>query len=360
MAWSWTESGRIDGYVFEKIPIKGIDADPSGELNGVIGGELNFSYDSSLKVSGSLDVTKTNFINNCYIRIWYTPTLNGEKKRIRLCTCYASTSNGHYEDGLYSGTIELKSVLLRHTGDKLRKNYTLAKGKSALAAFKAMFKWLGGTYAVKGMKDKKFTKNTVVEFGRAPMEVLQYIADFLGGEITCDTYGRTVLQKYTIPSKKPISYTIPSGAASVTLPGIDIHNSQANTPNYTAVRYQYTEGSGKNAVTREIIGTAAADSSSAISRNKCGRFITETYNLSDMSPKTKARADAIAASKLKSASKHYVTYKVRCFYLPIEIGQVVRFRYDDIDIDGLVSKIDMKLGDALTMDVTLRRVRKHG
>lgn len=385
MAWSWTETGRIDSFEFEKIPIGSVNGKPTGKLEGVEGGQLSWKYDSELKVSGSLNVSKTPMIQNCYIRVWYTPELNGQKKRIELATCFASTENGHYEDGVYSGTIELRSVIARFTDDKLSKNYTIPKGSSAIAYWKKMFSWHGGVFAIKGVRDRKASANQVFEWGKSAMEPLSWIAKFLGAQITEDTHGRIVLQKYVSPGKKPVSYTIPSGAHSVTLPGIDITSSQAGTVNRASVRHKFNEkyqvrdgvyksnytdakgvhhrkGSPKyKTESREkvIIQTVAAASSSAISRQKAGRFITECYELSSMSPKTVARAKQLAEQKLKGASGVTTKYQFKCFYLPIKIGQVVAFKYDKINIDGMVTDIDMDLEPGLPMTVTIRKVRNR-
>lgn len=385
MAWSWTESGRIDSFEFEKIPIGSVNSKPTGKLEGVNGGQLSWKYDSELKVSGSLNVVNTPMIQNCYIRIWYTPELNGQKKRIELATCFASTENGHYEDGLYSGSIELRSVLARFSDDKLSSNYTIPKGSSAIEYWKKMFLWHGGVYAINGVKDRKASANQVFEWGKSAMEPLQWIAKFLSAQVTEDAHGRIVLQKYVAPGNKPISYTIPSGASSVTMPGVDITSSQAGTVNRASVRHKFSEkyqvrdgvyasnytdakgvvhkkGSPKyKTETREktIVQTVAASSTSAISRAQAGRYITECYELSSMSPKTEARAKQLAEEKLKSASGVTTKYQIRCFYLPILIGQVVTFRYDRINIDGLVTDIDMDLEPGCPMTVTIRRVRSR-
>lgn len=361
MAWDWTASGRVDSFEFEQIPVSSVNNRPTRKLAGIAGGSLSWKYDSELKVSGQLQVSDTPFMQNCYIRIWYTPRLNSATQRIEVATCFASTEDGHYEDGKYSGTITLRSVLARFADDKMTGNFTIPKGASAIAYFKKMFQWNGGQYAIKGVKDRKVSANQVFEWGKSPMEPLQWLADFLGAQITEDPHGRVVLQPYVTPGKKPVSYTIPVGTRSVTLPGVDIGNDMFGTTNRATVRYKWTEQyqSGGKTESREkaIIATAKASPASAISREKAGRFITETYELTSLNPKTQANANKIAATKLKQASGTTVKYVFNCFYLPIQIGQVVRFRYDKIDIDGLVTDVDLSLEPGVPMTVTLRKVR---
>lgn len=352
----FTESGRVDHFEFEKIDIHNLNKS-LGNIEGVTGGSLTFDYLTDLKVSGSIDVVGAKFINNCLIRVWYKPTLNGKTKKIELCTCFASTEKLSYVNGVYSGTIDLKSVLARHTEDKLHKNYVLSK-KSAVAYFKNIFKWLGGHYKIKNIRDKKFGKAVVMEYGKTPMDVLWKIADLVDGEITCDTHGRTVLQKYVKPKNRACSGTIPSGAISVVLPGLEVESSLAGTPNRAAVKFTYKPQGAKNEKT--LYGIARAAKTNGVAYENVGRFITETYDLSSMSPKTQARIDAIAKAKLASLATTYTTYEMQCFFIPIKIGEVVRFKYDGIDIDALVESIDMQLSVGGMMKVKLRKVRTNG
>ena len=103
MAWSWTASGRVDAFEYELVPVASVNGKPSGKLTGVTGGQLNFNYYSTEKVSGKLEVVDTGFVKNCYVRVWYKPTLPGEgSKKIELATCFASTERSHYADGTAS------------------------------------------------------------------------------------------------------------------------------------------------------------------------------------------------------------------------------------------------------------------
>lgn len=357
----FTKSGRIDSYEFEKVQVGNIEKS-LGRIKGVTGGTLTFSYYSDLKVSGMLEVIDTKPLNNCLIRVWYTPTLDGKTERIELCTCFASTTEARYENGKWSGQVELSSVLARHIDDKLHKHYTMSKGKGAIDYFKSMFKWLGGAYKISGVKNKKFSKTVVAEFGKTPMEVLQYIANYVDGEITCDTHGRTVLKKYVVPSKRPVRYTLPSGAYSVTLPGYDYKDSSAGTPNRVAVKFTYRKNGAKKDTT--LFGLASVAKSNAISRSKTGRYITECVELNNVSPKTQAKVNALAKSALKRVSQCTKYYDIECYYLPIHKyaldGSVVRFKYDNLDIDAVVASIDMDLSVGGKMKVSLRRVRSHG
>ena len=540
----WTKSGRTDRFTFETLtPAK--KPQHLGWLSNVTGGSITWDWNSDTKVSGSIDVKKQRLVNNCLIRVRMVSQLDGETKTVLLGTFFAATTDGEYEHGIYTGTVELKSTLCRHTEDKLRKNYTLAKGKSAIGYYKRMFAWLGGWPAIHGVRDRKMRKTHVIEFGKAPMDALKYIAKYLDAEITVDANGKTIMRKKTAASRKPVSYSIPTGARSVTLEGVDISSTQAGTPNCVAVKfegskkykvkvktksgktvkrktdgidcakaaaaihhymashpsefwYEYGKwGGGRGNATVTVDGikysiarggydcghsvtaawravlaktryagclnnvswtgdmrsnyrnsglfdvvspthgqagdimlndsqhaamcqssgystfnnpgsvfsnasypgtpmncrlhyngkadtkgkttssgkkkavwktktktkkiklrsVAVASPKSKVSRQNTGRWITETVTLNNMHPMTQKRIDQIAKQKLKSLSRYTTSYTFKTFYLPIAIGEVVRFRQGDIRCDGLVTKVDMDLSPGGMSTVTIRKVR---
>lgn len=540
----WTKSGRTDRFTFETLtPAK--KPQHLGWLSNVTGGSITWDWNSDTKVSGSIDVKKQRLVNNCLIRVRMVSKLDGETKTVLLGTFFAATTDGEYEHGIYTGTVELKSTLCRHTEDKLRKNYTLAKGKSAIGYYKRMFTWLGGWPAIHGVRDRKMRKTHVIEFGKTPMDALKYIAKYLDAEITVDANGKTIMRKKTAASRKPVSYSIPTGARSVTLEGVDISSTQAGTPNCVAVKfegskkykvkyktksgrtvkkktdgidcakaaaaihhymashpsefwYEYGKwGGGRGNATVTVDGikysiarggydcghsvtaawravlaktryagclnnvswtgdmrsnyrnsglfdvvspthgqagdimlndsqhaamcqssgystfnnpgsvfsnasypgtpmncrlhyngkadtkgkvtssgkkkavwktktktkkiklrsVAVASPKSKVSRQNTGRWITETVTLNNMHPMTQKRIDQIAKQKLKSLSRYTTSYTFKTFYLPIAIGEVVRFRQGDIRCDGLVTKVDMDLSPGGMSTVTIRKVR---
>lgn len=396
----WLESGRTD--VFQYDMLNPVTLKKTGTLDGVTGGAVSWDYNSDLKVSGTLTVADAYFINNCLIRVWLGATPQGASKPVwvELCTCFASTESGHYENGRYSGTINLKGVLARFIDDRLETNYTHGKGKSAYARFKAMFVWLGGFWKWTGCDDKTFTKTRVFEFGGSALEPMQHIADTVGGELTCDTHGRVLMRKYISPGSKRVTYSVKADGDSVILSGIDEQYGLAGTTNRYAVRYKYkyvklvangtysadtTDKDGtfhhkgdvkykKQSSDETVYGLATSKSTWATAYGKTGRYITEIWDVTSVknpvpegataAEKTAAEAeikkelDAKAAKWLSAAATWHKRYTFRtCSYLPFSVGDVINFKYDKFNIDGLVESIDYALEPGCPMTVTIRRVR---
>lgn len=356
MAWNWNESGRIDSFTFEKISPKNLNTS-LGKLGcQVVSGTLNYSYYSDLKVSGSLEVVNASSSmsqDQYLIRIWYTPSLNGQKQKIELGTFYF-TANLHYQNGMYKGSLELRSLLARHIDDVTIQKWTLAKGSKTSSCYKLVFKALGGFPVIKGIKDRKLSKIHVFDVGVTPMSILQYIADYCGGQITVNPHGQTVLQPYETASnkKKHITHIISANKDSVISAGLEISNSIKEIPNRTVCVYE--DRSGTEVI--QYVGKAALASSEARSYQKIGRWITNYYFITNCKKPYVKNLNALAKTYLAKLNHKTVYYEFDTYYQPIQIGEVIKLKYDNIVVNGLVTDIDLSLNIGAMMHVKIRKV----
>lgn len=359
----WTIAGRSESFAFETLPntTKDIVNDKStGTINDVVSCTLNWSYESSDKVSGEIEVKRlnTNDLNNKLVRVYYKPSLQTSsgtvEKKILLATMYAIATEGHYEDGMYSGRVELKSTLCRYSDDKLSKDVTIAKGKTTKQMYDKIIDDYGGWKNWNGASVITFQKNRVIEFGETVMEYLQKSVS-TSNRIDVDAYGRTRVRKYVTPSKRDESYTIPKGTKSVTLPGLDIERSAAGTPNRVALKYTYRPKNAKKDTVLYSIASVANEKT--FSKKSTGRYITEAITVSELSKKTQEAINEKAKTELSSLTATFVKYTFECFYLPIHCGDVIRFSYNGLfSCKALVTNIDMTMEDCLKMRVTVKRV----
>lgn len=356
MAWDWNKSGRIDSFEFEKISCKDLNTSLGMMECSVVGGTLHYSYYSQLKVSGELEVidAPSSMSEEEYlIRVWYCPTLDSVKQRIELGTFYF-TANLHYENGMYKGKISLRSTLARHIDDTTIKKWTLNKNKKVSSCFKNVFKSLGGWGCIDGIRDKKIEKTFIFDVGTAPIDILEYLADYCGGELMADTHGRTVLQNYVSPSnkKKNIAHYVVADTTSVIQSGLDISNSIKDIPNRVVCVYEETKNKKKVIYT----GKAALAPNEARSHKNTGRWITMYYSISNCKKPYKKNLQAKAKKYLKKLNHKQIYFEFDTYYQPIEIGEVIQLKYDNITVNGLVSDIDLSLAVGANMHVKIRKV----
>lgn len=400
----WTTSGRVDTFAFELVSPNDFNKS-LGWLSGVTGGKLTFGFDTDLKVSGSLDISTTKFVNDCIIRVHYRPQLSEEQKKdIILGTCFAYTESMNFDKGRYYGTIELVSALARYTDDVLQTTFTIGKNKTYKNELARLLKKesSGGKYKFNSDVDnKKCTSAVAFEAGKPTMDVIQAIADGLDARVDVNENGVMVFEKYFAPSKKSCTLKLPTGQYSVTLPNIEIENARTEVPNRIAYhcevswsqkeyvldkkgnKTKYTSGANKGKYKtktvnkkKTIVGKAQVASSSPYHYSKTGRWKTQVFeytkklSASKMSTAAKREAqfaaikksaDSKAATKLSSLTSNKKKYIIECFYLPIKCGQVVEFEYVasgiSLHVQAMVTNIEMNLSVGAKMKVTLKHVR---
>ncbi len=277
----------------------------------------------------------------------------GESKRIEIGTFFF-TANLHYENGTYKGTLELRSTLARHIDDTIAQKWSLSKGKTVSACYKDIFKSLGGTPKIEGIKDVKLSKTVVFDVGSSPMSILQKIADSCGGEIAVSPHGHTILRPYRKPAdkKKSIAHTIVANKNSVILPGLDISNSIKEIPNRVVCVFDHQNG---KKVT-QYIGKAALAANEPRSYQNTGRWITKYYKVTSAGKPYQQWLNNRAKTLLAQANTKTIYYEFDTYYQPIEVGEVIELRYDNISITGLVSNIDLNLSVGAKMHVKIRKV----
>ena len=355
MNWDWNKSGRIDSFYFEKISPHNINTSLGKLECHVIGGTLNYSYYSDLKVSGSLEVINapSSMSQDQYlIRIWYTPTLDGNKINIELGTFYF-IANLHYQNGMYKGTLQLRSLLARHIDDVIDRKWTLTKDTLSSDCYKNVFSALGGFPVIDGIKDKKLNSTIVFDVGSTPISILQYIADYCNGQISVNPHGQTVISNYNSidERKRNIAHVITAKENSIIKSGLDISNSIKESPNRVVCVYNQTVGNS----TVQYIGRAALDAKESRSFQNTGRWITKYYSLTNCGKPYEANLNAIAKSYLAALNKT-IYYEFDSYYQPIKTGQVITLKYDDILVNGLVTDIDLNIGIGAQMHVKIKKV----
>jgi hypothetical protein len=87
-----------------------------------------------------------------------------------------------------------------------------------------------------------------------------------------------------------------------------------------------------------------------------GKYITQYESASNVKSPVKANLQKLAAQTLQQLNSNTVYYEFTTYFQPIDIGQVIEFKYDDTSVTGLVSDIDLTLAVGLPMRVKIRRV----
>lgn len=370
----WTESGRVDVFEFWTVAI----ADPSGPkvdniTQYVQEATLSFSDFTHNETGGSFKFTnRKKLFNNCYVRIIYKPYIphllddNGKPKTktVTIATMYAETSDAHYEDGIWSGTTKLRSVMCRYTDDKLAKPFNIAKGADLKKLFKYVMKggkggkqFGSGPYDYSAIANRKSPSSKTIKFGEGVDEVVAELASRLNATVSISPMGKIVLTKKLAYKDRPNQGKLPTGKNSVIKYGIDKSYTGVAKTNRAVLKGSYTTKNSKKETVTKYVYSSYAPTGKSWTYDKCGRYITESYE-KNWGGVTKSKAQAANNKHVKTKVKTATTtkFEINSMYMPIELGQVWTFEYEGISKKVAVSHIDMTFKETLKMKTALRVV----
>lgn len=354
-SFNWNMAGRVDSFTFEWIrPGSKQLATVVGELEGVVDGSLTFYSDSDTQANGQLSVIsqKSNLSEvERLIRVKYHARLGDDTTTVTLGTFYF-TADLSYDNGEYSGTIYLNSMLSRYADDKLPKNWTLRKGHTYAQCFQRVIKSFGGWGGLQSFHPTaKVKKNHVFKVGDSVLSVLQHIADNCGGELGITPNGKVVMRKKrstaTLRKASP-DYVITTAKDSVVKQGLEITNTIKEIPNRVVCVYSENK--------KNYTGCAVLAAKEARSHSNIKRWITQVYQVTNCKKPYETYLKKKAKSKLRAANHKHVNYTFECFYQPVSLGDLIELHYGDISVRGVVRSIEMDLSVGVSMKITIRKV----
>lgn len=332
-----------------------------GTLEGVIpsSATITESYYTDTRVQGQLQYVGDGWVRQSFIRIIAEVPDEGYKEE--LGTFLATSDDAQSGDGEWKTTLALESMLYALDVQAGKSPWTVKKGAMALAAMKQMLSTCHRPYALLDPKDHKMTKNTVYETGTSYLERLYDLSDLCNDRLDVDGHGRVTIEPYIVPSKRSASFTIDMGASNgIAVDGISRSSNYLDRPTECVVYHR--EGSGDSE--KETRGYAS--NSGRVSFGSRGYVITKVVELSDMSPNTAARANAIAKDRLANASSESIEWTVTTEYMPIHAGDVgwlqntgdpvyttrqkVMVKNRELELEHMTMKLTLKLASGSDTD----------
>lgn len=347
-------------------------------IEGVSGFTINWAYDSETKCGGTLELVDSNYDYGAQhaVRIRYKAVdEDGNTDTVTLGTFLCGGMESERSHGGRTGRLTLLSPLTRWTETVLGVDWTCSKGGSALSMwYKILRSELGkdcNLWDKPEPADKAYSKTSIFQWDTSKRSALTQTADFLGGMVGLARSGNVTMPAYVAPKNRPLSYEVPVGAHSITFEGVDVTDTRQDVVSRVFARYEGTNGTGASAKKVVVFGSAQLDEDNAYSFAKRGRNVDRTLRIDQLSPQTAAEANARAAAALSRVKSPSTNYRFSSWYMPIDVGDVIRFRYQDntdtgerIDVDGLVSTIDWSwaAGGGLKQTTNLKalRIRKGG
>lgn len=339
------------------IPPQNLD-DVDEELTGCDWSTLQISsgYYTDARVSGSLTVVNSNFKRGRFIRI--IVEFEDETKQ-ELGTFAVSNDYGERVNGAYVQELQFISILHTLSFDYMPDVLVLGNGSYALNAIEKTIKEPGKTessYVITDAVDYRVANVLVLEAGKTRLSRLFELCSLSDNRLDVDGHGRITISRYVLPSSKTPKFEFDTAdERGVIKDDISRSSTWTETPTRCVVAYDYTEGSGDDAVEKHMFGEAWNNST-----DPRGYWITDYEVVNDLNPPTKTNLNALAKKNLadKSIEKNEWTFESK-FIPNLWEGDVVNLiindKYDTYTGTRkcLVKNLDIS-GPFLDMTITLK------
>lgn len=355
----WRDLTRRDQIRVLMVDPTNIDA-VMGELEGVdlSGSSLTAGYYTDTRTSGKLRVVDGNWIRGSFIRVVHViPEWNYARE---LGTYLVTNDNAERVNGAWVTTLTLQSLLFGLSTDKIVRPWAIAANAMMLKAARQCLDAPNYQYDLSGAADTRIKGTKVMTTGTDRLSILFALAKLADNRLDVDGHGRVTLRRYVTPAQRTPAYAIdlrdPRGIA---LDGLSRSSDYLETPNVVGVCYRYNDTVDGKGVEREINASARVSAGSLHATAARGYTVTDFRELTEMSPKTAARAQALANQYLANDSVEHVEWELSTVYLPIWEGDVVELVvYDgERQYQGrrscMVKSLEVKLSD-MTMALTLK------
>ena len=360
MAIDWRDQTREDVITFQMVSPTNVDK-VYGELEDVdlSASTLSAAYYTDTRTSGKIRVVGDKWIRGSMIRVIHSVPEWSYKRE--LGTYIVTADDATYDHGVWVYDLTLNSRLYGLSTDKHPRPWTISKNARALKAMQDSLKSAGCPYLLNAPKDKTYKSAKVVESGTTRLSALFDLANAAGDRLDVDSHGRVVISPYKNPSSVAASFAIDISAddRGYVQDGISRTTDWLSMVDVAVVSHKFTQKSGSKSVEKEVTGIAYVSSSTHQAHAKRGYTVTNFQSLSEMSPETTARAQALAKEALKKEQRELVEWTMTTTYLPIWEGDTVTLKVHDglSAYQGarkcLVKSLDLDL-EHMTMKLTLK------
>lgn len=347
----WKDPRRVDDVHFYMVDPHNLD-NVIGEINDVIrsGCSLTFGYETDTRASGKIQFLNNNYIDHSWIRVVHE--VKEENYKNELGTFVAVSPNEEYHGERTAKSYDMQSTLWTLSNDLCPSHFSIGAGTYALDAFDRICHTCNRDFIHgSGVRNYRYTNTIIYEMGDPYLSDLIDIAKTSENRLEVDGHGRILINPYVTPK-----YITPTWVLNADDPRSLIRSgsiSSSSTAYDISGRAIVTYQSGDD---EEIFAFSDVPNDSEFSSAKRGYTMAQLYNVSDMVPATKARAQEMADGYLRDQLSSVVEYTFTSKYFPCMIGETVTFIYKGVSHLCLIKTIDpLNLSD-MSMGLTLNEV----
>ena len=324
--WTKTMQQTFEYYVVDPGSWRDIR-----KINTIISSSI--TRDSSLETLGSANITISESIGECYIRIYLITIQNRIREKHSLGTFLVQSPSFSFDGKIKNVTLDAYTPLLELKENPTPLGYSVLKDENILDTAYRIVREQVRAPVVKPQKDETLNTNFVANVNDTWITFIRDLIANADYSLDLDEMGRIFFApKQDTMSLQPI-WTYDDSNSSILYPELSVDRDLYGIPNVVEVIYS----NGNECYYGKAVND---DVSSPISTVNRGRQITHREsNPSLLGSPNQARIQEYAENLLKELSSLEYTVTYTHGYCPVRVGDCVCLNYSRAGINGIKAKV---------------------
>ena len=305
----WGRSGREDSYQLTLVDPFTLEDLDEVEFDAA-GSGITYAMDTDTRYSATIQVLD-DLAKDSMLRIRHSVTIDGVTFGEEMGTFFAKSKSMSATYGRVQRPIDGYSCLLRHRDDYLMISRDYHPGDNVAGIMQEIITADGGQliFGADAPTDVLHTMDVHWDIGTNKLEMIETMAQWIGGEIEATPHGQVQLNRYYAPGDRPVSWTFEAGANCIYKPGLNTSEDEGEAYNRALYYCSTDEGSA--------MAYADLAPSNPYSYDRIGRHVTYTEEL----------GEAVDSDTLQSYATGFMqTYGGGAMYCTIEHAGVPGLR----------------------------------
>lgn len=323
------------------------------DLDGVEGGQLDFSIFDTIRSGGNLDITENQVIDwlSSRVKVYYVLATDAGDLEWPLGVFIPAAPVSNINGATKSKSVELYDKLLVLQQDAFDTTYVVAAGTVVTDAIRAIIESTGETNISITASTETLTSTM---FWSAGEKKLKAVNDLLSAinyfSIWCDGNGQYRAEPYKAPAYRTVVHTFRDDDQGLYLPKFKLDDDAFDVPNkFIGIVSNPDE---------ELVSIATnTNPDSPFSyANRGNRWIVEVET--GMNATSQTILDGLTERRLAEASQVAGTVEISHAWLPIDLNNVVGFVSEQSDVSGTYTlvKKSIALVSGSLVAATIREV----
>lgn len=293
----------------------------------------SISRDSSVETLGSASIDVTEFIDECYIRVYLVVNQNGITERVPLGTFLAQTPSSSFDGKLKSVTIDAYTPLIELKENQPPLGYSLLKGENIMTNAYRIVRDNVRAPVIESVDTATLPSDFVADTNDT---WISYSSDLIANAkktFALDELGRIMFApKQEIVSMQPV-WTFNDDDKSILYQDVSISHDIYGIPNVVEVIYT----NGKIFYYSKVVNDDPNSPVSTVSRGREIRYRDDNPSISGIP--TKLMIEEYANTLLKTLSTVEYTVSYTHGYCPVRLGDCVRLNYTRAGLNNVKAKV---------------------